>query len=69
MNAIVFVFMPAHDGEVASEKAGAVRSAEMISLSVGSGGAKQNLLGISSRDAATPPLWTWFIENPRSSCA
>jgi hypothetical protein len=58
MNAIVIVFMPAGDSQPLSEQMAARPIVDLLPASV-------SLPATLQSDQATPPLWTWFIENPR----
>jgi hypothetical protein len=69
MSAIVIVFMPGHDGRLVTEQAAALRAVDSSPQSTDSGNTRSGLGQTSDLDETTPPFWTWFIENPRTSRA
>jgi hypothetical protein len=60
MNAIVFVVTPASDSHRLAEQV-----TDLVQTGRGSKHTKASLAQTSEPDETTPPLWTWFIENPR----
>ena len=65
MSAIVIVFMPGHDGQLVTEQSAALCGVDALSPSTKSDNTGADLRESSNRDQMNPPLWTWFIENPR----
>jgi hypothetical protein len=61
MNAIVFVVVPATDSQRLAEQV-----ANLLSTGEGSSHTKASL---APTPEPTPPMWTWFIENPRRCVA
>ncbi len=66
MNAIFVVFVPTQDDQLLTEKAVALPGIETLRRYLDSRGTRTSPLRPSDRDRLTPPLWTWFIENPRN---
>jgi hypothetical protein len=64
MNAIVFVVVPASDSQRLAEQV-----ADLLPPGEGSNHTKASLAPTSQPDETTPPMWTWFIENPRRCVA
>jgi hypothetical protein len=58
MNTIVIVFMPARDSQPMSQQTAARPAVDLLPASA-------SFLAPPELDQGTPPLWTWFIENPR----
>ena len=66
MNATVIVFMPGRDSQSLTEQASVLPVVDTLPpQSAESDNTGADLRQTSSRDQATPPFWTWFIENPR----
>jgi hypothetical protein len=58
MNAIVVVLIPGRNTEPLSAQTGARPIADLLPPSV-------SVPATAEPDQASPPLWTWFVENPR----
>ena len=69
MNAIVIVLVPTQAGQPLTEQAGAVPGLDVWWWRVGQDNGDGDVRKTASRKKATPPFWTWFIENPRSCSA
>lgn len=66
MKAFMVVCVPVCHIDFSPEKAVASPNPDSFQSSVSSGlGRAQGSLESPERDHATPPFWTWFIENPR----
>ena len=66
MDAIVIVFMPGHDGQLVTEQASTRRMVDLLPpQGTHSDNTGADFRETSNCDQTTPPLWTWFIENPR----
>jgi hypothetical protein len=64
MKAMVVVLSPSAHGYASSDVARAIPAPELLSRLAVLNRAN-NDLGPREPDPAPPPLWTWFIENPR----
>jgi hypothetical protein len=68
MKAMVVVISPSANGYSSSELAGAIRAPKPLPRLAVPNGAN-NDIEPREPDPALPPLWTWFIENPRQPAA
>jgi hypothetical protein len=66
MNAILIVLVPMQEGQPSTEQADTVPGRDIWWWRVGQNNGNADLRKTSSRKEATPPFWTWFIENPRT---
>ncbi len=64
MSAIVVVFMSGRDDRSLTEQASPVSVVDLLPQETYSDNTKADLRQTSNSDQMTPPLWTWFIENP-----
>jgi hypothetical protein len=70
MKAILVVCVPVCHVDVSSEKAAAQPNLDCFQSSARLGtGITEARRESSEREQATPPFWTWFIENPRAGGA
>jgi hypothetical protein len=66
MKAILAVCVPICHVDLSSEKTAASPNLDRCGSSVSSGtGITKARLDLPEPEQATPPFWTWFIENPR----
>jgi hypothetical protein len=69
MNAIVIALVPTQDGQPLTEQAGSAPGLDIWWWRVDRDTGNTDLRKTFDRQETTPPFWTWFIENPRTSDA